>query len=142
RELGEVRLDLRPYADRAREHVSLRMLARRVSADLATPQQLADERVVVGELADALAAHEVGAAVADVRERGAALLREQRHQRGAYAGQLALLARGLVHLAVRGDHRVAELLREARLRAFERSHGAQRRFRGQLARDLSRHVAA
>ena len=36
-----------------------------------------DERVVVGELADAVAAHEVGAAVADVGERGAAFSGEQ-----------------------------------------------------------------
>jgi hypothetical protein len=84
RELGEIGIDRAPHADRAREHVAVRMALRGVGRELAPAHELGDERVVVGELADPPAAHEIGAAVADVREREPAAAREQRDQRGSH----------------------------------------------------------
>ncbi len=69
-DLLDVDLDFGLSADGAQDLVALRMHARFFGRQLPTPHELADHRVVVGDLLEHAVAQAVGAAVADVRDPG------------------------------------------------------------------------
>ena len=68
RHLGQIGLRPRAHAERAGQHVAMRMLAGVRLADLLATEQLGDDRVVVGQSAKPPVAEQVGAAVAHVGE--------------------------------------------------------------------------
>ena len=63
-----VDVDVRIGAERARDHRPLWMHLRGLRRQLAAPDQLGDERMVVGQLLEPVVAQQVGARVADVAE--------------------------------------------------------------------------
>jgi hypothetical protein len=142
RELGEVRIDRAPHADGAREHVAVRVSVRGVGRDLTPAHQLRDERVIVGELADPPAAHEIGAAVADVREREPSAAREHRDERRAHARDLGLALRGRKHVVVGRGDAVAQLLGQGRAAVGDQLERLHRVLDREPARELPRHVTA
>ena len=87
-------------------------------------------------------AHEIGAAVADVREREPAAAREQRDERGAHARDLGLLLRGREHVVVRSGDAIAQLLGQRRAALRDRAERLDDVLGGEPARELSGHVSA
>jgi hypothetical protein len=65
-------------AESARDHRPLRVCLRLLGRELAASHQLADERVVLGELLEAAVADEVRARVADVADRDNPVLDRRR----------------------------------------------------------------
>ena len=83
RDRERVDVDVRLGAERPRDHRALRVHLRLLRRELAAPQQLADERVVVRELLELLVADAVGARVADVADRDRAVGRHPRARRSS-----------------------------------------------------------
>ncbi len=82
-----VDVDVRVGAERAGDHRALRVHLGRLGRQLAAPDELRDERVVVRQLLEVVVAQQVGARVADVAERdGAVVLDERDGHRRPHAG--------------------------------------------------------
>ena len=89
-------------AERARDHGALRVQLGLLGRELAAADELGDERVVVGQLLERAVAEQVGARVADVADRDASSVVDERdgHRRAHPRGR-GVVARALVDAAVR-----------------------------------------
>ncbi len=91
----------------------MRVLPGSILADLAPAQQLADDRVVVGQLPDAASADQVGPTVAHVGQGRPLLVRQKRHQGRPHSREFGVLLRFAVDGSVGGSYCVAKPLGEA-----------------------------
>ena len=107
---------------------------------LAAPHELGDERVVVGQLLERVAAQHVGARVADVAEGDVAVrLDERDRHRRPHAARRRVVRRALVHAAVRLLDELDDAILAAalRLRLVQRAGGERR---GDLAGPRAAHA--
>ncbi len=107
-----VDLDLGLGTQRAGDDRTLRMLGGLLLGQLALPDQLVDQRVVLRQPSQLTVPEQIGAAVADVGDGQMGVVEVCRGQRGAHSGT-ALLGSGAVVDAVVG---VADELGQASLR--------------------------
>ena len=89
RELLDVDLHVRLGPERAGDHGALRVRLGLLLGQLAEPDEVADQRVVVGQALELAVADEVAARVADVRDRHRVLADVGGGDRRAHAGALA-----------------------------------------------------
>ena len=125
-----VGVDIGVGAHRPRDHAPLRMDLRLLLGELAGLQQLVDERVILRQLLHLLAAHEVGARVADVPDRDGHPLDERDRHRRSHARGGGVGRGAVVDEAVRLlDERVDPLrpLEPVGVAGFERRGGELRR---------------
>ena len=106
-----VDLDALVDADRAGDRVLVRDLLDLLARELAALDELVEDRVVLGELLDPAVAHQVDAAVADVRDEAVRARDEQRRERRAHAALLGVGLRLLVDARARALHGVLESAR-------------------------------
>src|SRR5690606_22805141 len=143
-ELDDVRRHLWTRPQHPGDEVTPLVALGLVLAEEALLELLLDPGVVLGQLVDLLAAHEVGAGIADVADERRAVLQGHAREGRAHAAPALLLYRGRVHAPVRQPHGLvdelvdpddglarADLLDVTAERLVEDLHG-------QLAGDLAR----
>ena len=116
----DVDLDVGLGAERARDDGPLGMHLGLLLRELAAQHQLADQRVVVREPDQVAAAQQVGARVADVRDRHLALADVRRGQRGPHAGRPRVGPRAVVDRAIGALDDLHQRLGRRRRRASRR----------------------
>ena len=128
-----VDLDLRLRPQRACDDRALRVVLGGLRRQLPRPFQLGDQRVVLGQLDELVAAQPVGAAVPDVADADGVAVDERRGQRRAHPATRLVAQRQLVDAAVRllGD------LLELALRGLLRIARVAERLGGDPRRDLA-----
>ena len=106
REDERVHVDVEIGSERARDHRALWVAVRLLRCQAAAAHEVGHERVVVGELLERVAAHAVGARVADVADRDRVRPDEGGRDGRPHARGVRVLARPLVDAPVRLlDHR-------------------------------------
>ena len=108
RMLEQVALHRRIHADRPGDEVLLRMRARVGFADAAEPAHFLYIGMILGDLAQRSAAHDVRAAVADVHDARVPALHEGADERRAHAAELGLTAGKAEHGVVRPVERAPQ----------------------------------
>ena len=98
---GRVDVDLGIGAERARDHRALRVGVGLLGREPSAPHEVADERVVLGQLLQLAVADPVRARVADVAERDPSAREEGRRHRRPHAGDVGVGPRPLVDAPVR-----------------------------------------
>ena len=107
-----VDVDLRVGPERARDHGALRVCVGLLGRQPSAPHEVADERMVVGELLQLAVADPVGPGVADVADRDPTSREQRRRHRRPHAGEVRVGVRPVVDAAVRLlDDRLQALVR-------------------------------
>ncbi len=107
---GPANVDLHLFrdADRALEHVAARVILRLQLRQKSLPHHGRDEGVIVRELADLVAPHEIDARVTDMAEPGAAVADDERGGRRAHALQVGVCLGLMVDARIGARQRVAQ----------------------------------
>ena len=129
-----VDVDVGVGAERARDHGPLRVPLRLLGRELAAADELGDQRVVLGQLLELPFADQVGARVADVADRDAAVLDERDRHRRAHPRGGGVLRLPLVDAAVGLLDQVVDPLLAAGELGGLVAQGRRREARGELAR--------
>ena len=129
-------LQPRMRADDVGEHVPTRIAPRRLGGDAALGNLVGHDRVVPRHLRQRITAQKVGAAVADMSDRGVLAMEQRRCQRRPHAGVCWLVLTGLEHRLVRAAVRL--LQRQSQVAVRKRRKRLDERVHRDLAGDISR----
>ena len=111
---ADVDLDVLADAHRALQNVAPRMRLRFFRRQQSLAHHRRDQRMILGDLPDLVAAHEVDARVADVREPGLVVLDDERRGRRPHPAQIRIRLRLGENPRVRARERFAQRLRRCR----------------------------